>query len=114
MIGIKAKKTRLGDMFAEGWVEQIGGLVSDFANPPEIEAAMQRHIDSRVHSEEDSPTREIKGMGDADYAAAAFGMEAAKKERLHRPMEAESPPLSLSATISETVNQQHCTRVSTG
>lgn len=94
--GVKAKKTRMADMFAEGWVEAIGRLVADFASAPEVEAAIKRHIDEQSSGDE-APTRAVsrKDVGRQEYAAAAMGMQAAKGERLFRPMETGDAPLAL-------------------
>lgn len=94
--GIKAKKTRMGDMFAEGWVEAIRRLVKEFANPPEVEDAIRKHID-QVSSGNAPPMRSIdpKRVGKNEYAAAALGMKAAEGERLFRPMETGEAPLAL-------------------
>lgn len=94
--GVKAKKTRMADMFAEGWVEAIGKLVADFAHPPEIDDAIKRHIDEQSSGDE-APTRAVsrKDVGRQEYAAAVMGMQAAKGERLFRPMETGEAPLAL-------------------
>lgn len=90
--GIKAKKTRMGDMFAEGWVEAIGKLVTEFANPPEVDAAISRHIDEQTSGGE-APSRNVakKAIGNHEYAAAVMGMRAAQDESLYRPMEGAMP-----------------------
>lgn len=87
--GVKAKLTRMGDMFAEGWVDSIGKLVTDFANPPEIDAAIDRHIESQNMGSGD-PTRKIedKDIGKHEYFAAMSGAKAAQNESLYRPMDA--------------------------
>lgn len=94
--GGKAKMTRMGDMFAEGWVSSIGRLVSDFANPPEVDAAIAQHIDS-VSSGNNAPTRGVdrNKVSDHERFAAYEGMQAAKGESLYRPMETNDAPLSL-------------------
>lgn len=94
--GVKAKKTRMADMFAEGWVEAIGKLVTDFANPPEVDAAITRHIDKQSTGDE-AAVRAVsrKDVGHSEYMAAAMGMQAAQGERLFRPMETGTAPLAL-------------------
>lgn len=94
--GVKAKKTRMADMFAEGWVETIGKLVADFANPPQVDAAIERHIDQQSSGSE-APTRSVsrQDVGNHEYAAAAMGMKAAKGESLFRPMATGEAPLAL-------------------
>ncbi len=44
--GMKKKTTRMGDAFAEGWVAAISKLVTEFANPPEIDDAITQRIDA--------------------------------------------------------------------
>lgn len=85
--GAKAKKTRMGDAFAEGWVSSIGRVVTDFANPPEISAAIDSHIEAKG-SGNPAPCRGIakKDIGRAELIAARSGMEEAKKESLFRPV----------------------------
>lgn len=94
--GIKAKKTRMADMFAEGWVESIGKLVMDFANPPEIDAAIKQRIADQATGNK-APTRSVKpkDLGSHEYAAAAMGAQAAKGESLFRPMQTDEAPLAL-------------------
>lgn len=88
--GFKAKMTRMGDMFAEGWVASIGKLVAEFANPPGVDAAIAEHINRKATGEQ-APTRSIsaKTVGKHEHAAAIMGMRAAEGERLFRPMETE-------------------------
>jgi len=97
--GRKAKMTRLGDMFAEGWVESIAKLVREFANPPEVDAAIKQHIEAQTTSDDDAPCRQVaqKNIGSHEMAAISFGMKAAKGETLHRPMESAQAPLALTA-----------------
>lgn len=96
--GVRAKKTRMGDMFAEGWVEAIGRLVTDFANPPEINAAIERCIEERASGE--ALTRAVKDVDAQECAAAAMGMRAASGERLFRPMETGEAQLALGSAKS--------------
>lgn len=86
--GNRAKVTRMGDAFAEGWVSSIAKLVSDFANPPEIEQAIERHMAARTTGAGDAPTRRIKrsDIGTGEMVAAQMGSQAAKGEALYRPM----------------------------
>lgn len=85
--GIKKRATRAGDSFAEGWVIQIAKLVADFANPPEIEKAINEHIESQVSGKE-AEARKVdrKDMGEAERLAMYAGIQAAAGESLHRPM----------------------------
>lgn len=41
----RGEKTRMGDMFAEGWVLNIEKLVNDFAIPPEVDEAIRQHAE---------------------------------------------------------------------
>lgn len=86
--GMKAKATRMGDAFAEGWVLAIGRLVADFANPPEIEQAIEKHAASMSSGGGEAPVRGMKDgdIGAAEMLAAAMGNRAAKWESLYRPM----------------------------
>ena len=90
--GGKSRVTRMGDAFAEGWVQSIGRLVADFANPPEIEQAIERHI-AEKNVGADAPTRKIKtdDIGRGEMIAARMGSQAAKGESLYRPMHASAP-----------------------
>jgi hypothetical protein len=94
--GVKAKLTRMGDMFAEGWVESISKLVTDFANPPEIGAVIDSYVQNKTNGSK-APARSVtdKKVGQHEIAAAQMGMQAAKNERLHRPMETGETPLRL-------------------
>lgn len=96
--GLKRQITRMGDAFAEGWVASIAKLVADFANPPEVDAAIEQHINEKS-SGDDAPTRGVadKAVGKHEQAAAIAGMRAAKGERLYRPMEGQDAPLALGA-----------------
>lgn len=94
--GLKAKKTRMADMFAEGWVNAIREHVNDFANPPEVDAAISNHIATKATGGE-APVRQVssKDIGRYERMAASMGMAAAKGERLYRPMETGDAPLAL-------------------
>jgi hypothetical protein len=94
--GQKARLTRVGDMYAEGWVASISWLVSDFANPPEVEAAIEQHIEANTSGNE-APVRAVdeKSIGRLEAIAASAGMRDAKSESLYRPMGTEQAPLAL-------------------
>lgn len=95
VLGSKSKLTRMGDMFAEGWVASVDRLIFDFANPPEMEAAIARHIEAQSSGAE-APVRGVRKMGgEADRRAAMAGMRAAQDERLYRPMEGGADRVSL-------------------
>jgi len=98
--GFKRKRTRMGDMFAEGWVASIAKLVADFANPPEIDAAIDRHIELRSNNSEASvraiPSKEI---GSHEASAAAAGVRAAKGEQIYRPMESGAAQAMLTERV---------------
>jgi len=84
--GAKRKMTGMGDAFAEGWVAAIGKLVTDFANPPEVEVAIRQHIETRSPGNT-APMHNRAGNGMRERAAAAAGVMAAKGESLYRPMD---------------------------
>ena len=94
--GRKAMMTRMGDMFAVGWVSAIQRTVTDFANPPELDAAIRRHIDDITEGRA-AQSREIprSKIGQGEYAAALMGQQAAAEERLYRPMGQDDAPLGL-------------------
>ncbi|PRD68741.1 hypothetical protein C6P61_09575 [Malikia spinosa] len=94
--GGKSTVTRMGDAFAEGWVHSIGKLVADFANTPEIEQAIERHI-AEKNVGADAPTRKIKtdDIGRSEVMAARMGAQAAKGESLYRPMHTSAPQMAI-------------------
>lgn len=85
--GRKTKATRLGDTFAVGWVIAIAKLVSEFANPPDIDAAIEQYIDAETDGKE-AKLRDVKRgeIGQLELRAAQAGILAASGESLHRPM----------------------------
>lgn len=83
--GAKARMTRMGDAFAEGWVVQIHERVHAFANPEGIDAAISAHVCSRTSSDDSFETRGLKKIGNNEKLAAYAGMLAAKDEHLYRP-----------------------------
>ncbi|WP_299510556.1 hypothetical protein [uncultured Limnohabitans sp.] len=88
--GGRAKTTRLGDAFAEGWVAGIDKLVADFANPEPVEAAIGEYVEQKAAGKS-APTREPKRSEAGFYAAAMQGLKAASGESIYRPMEAQGP-----------------------
>ena len=94
--GLKKRVTRMGDSFAEGWVCSIAKLVTDFANPPEVDAAIEQHIKAQSRGE-DAPMRGISSsdVGDLEVIAARAGMHAAQGEALYRPMTGQEAPAAL-------------------
>lgn len=94
--GLKRKITRMGDAFAEGWVQSIVKLVTDFANPPEVDAAIEQHIKAQSSGKE-APMRSMsKGdVGNLEMIAARAGMQAAQGEALYRPMTGRQAPAEL-------------------
>lgn len=94
--GMKAKKTRMGDAFAEGWVDAIGKLVIEFANPQNVESAIAKYVDEQTRGRKAQPRNlSREDIGDHELAAAMMGRKAAKDERLFRPMEGSSAPVAL-------------------
>ena len=94
--GLKRKITRMGDAFAEGWVHSVSTLVTNFANPPEIDTAIDQHIEAQTSGNE-APMRSMSKMdvGQHEMMAARAGMMAAKDETLYRPMSREDAPAVL-------------------
>ncbi len=94
--GVKAKITRMGDMFAQGWVESIRRLVNEFANPPEVSSAIRGYIEAK-NVRGPAPARGAPSgdIGRAEKAAILMGADAAAGESLHRPMESAGAQLSL-------------------
>ena len=87
-VGSRAKATRMGDAFAEGWVSSIAQLVSDFVNPPEIDEAINKHI-QEVATIKKAETRKINrnDIGRDEITALEMGKRAAKGESIYRPMQ---------------------------
>jgi hypothetical protein len=92
VLGGRGKTTRMGDAFAEGWVAGIDKLVANFANPPGIAEAIDRHI-FEMNVGDSAPTRKINAdeVGLGERFAAAAGIRAASGESLYRPMSAKAP-----------------------
>lgn len=86
--GRRRGASRAGDMFAAGWVMSIAKQVHAFANPPEVEQAINEYTKKAATSEEDAKVREVdkSKIGTAEILAARAGMVAAAGESLHRPM----------------------------
>lgn len=94
--GVKRTVTRMGDAFAEGWALAISKLVADFANPPEVAAVIKKHVEGITGGRGTPYRSNVTGKcGNGERFAAAHGMEAAKGERLYRPMEGQAAPLAL-------------------
>jgi hypothetical protein len=93
--GGKAKMTRMGDMFAEGWCLAVTKLVSDFANPPEVDSAIATFIKSKTTGDEQE-MRSVEQSDKLEQIAAMAGMKAAKDISLYRPMNTADMPLSIS------------------
>jgi len=89
--GGKRKMTRMGDMFAEGWVEAIASLVTTFANPPGIDEAIKAHAAALKTEGAQIQSRTIKDPKRHDLLAAHAGILAAQGERLYRPCTADAP-----------------------
>lgn len=91
--GIKAKKTKMGDNFAEGWVYGIHQKVVEFANAPKIQDAIDKHI--KEQSSGNAKSRDAGDVGKAGMYAMQMGMRAAKDEQIHRPMGKNSDRLAI-------------------
>lgn len=94
-VGVKARLTRMGDMFAEGWVSAIGKLVVDFANPPEVTDAIKQILEQQTTGQAETRAVSKNAIGALEHKAAMSGMEAARGESLYRPMQTDDAPLSL-------------------
>lgn len=88
--GAKAEITRLGDRFAEGWVISIEKLVVAFANPPEVQEAIDRHLNELSPGSE-APARSTTGFNAAHKFAIQKGFQAAQGESIHKPMNDSEP-----------------------
>lgn len=92
--GTKAQMTKMGDMFAMGWVSTIRELIHDFANPPEVKSAIATYI-AMQDVNESTPDAQVRGVNPKQvdqrsfFVATMAGMEAAKGERLYQPMSGE-------------------------
>jgi hypothetical protein len=96
--GMKAKKTRMGDAFAEGWVNAISKLVVEFANPSGVETAIERYVQEQTSGGvAEGRGLRAEDIGNHELAAAMMGQKAAEGERLFRPMEGSPAPLALDA-----------------
>jgi hypothetical protein len=85
--GAKKKISNMGDAFALGWAHEINKLVSDFALSSEVEEAIKKHIHDRSNGGKEAAVRKPTQDADGTFALAArAGIEAAKGERLYRPM----------------------------
>lgn len=91
----RARKTRVGDAFAEGWVGQIAQLVTEFANPPEVEKAISEYTEKSKTSDDDAPMRATNTAGLFESLAARHGAQAAKGESIYRPMNARAPQMAI-------------------
>lgn len=94
-LGGKAKMTRMGDMFAEGWCLSVTKIVSDFANPPEVDSAITDFIESKTTSKEPAKVRSVEKADKHEQIAAMAGMRAAKDVSLYRSMNTADRPLSI-------------------
>lgn len=92
----RADITRMGDAFAEGWVNRIYGLVMAFANPDGVDAAIAAHIEKRA-TQGPAAVREIpeEKIDLAARMAASAGASAAEGEQIHRPMRTRDEQLAL-------------------
>lgn len=74
--------SKQADAFCLGWVHAVAKQVHDFANPVEVQKAIENKFRDLTQGGKTKDTRRT----DRDYAAMVAGMEAAKDVRLHRPM----------------------------
>lgn len=90
--GGKRAATALGDEFAMGWVAQVTNVVRDFAHPEQVDAAIAAYIENLATKKDGQGTDElfrsnITEHEQARLAARQHGMQAAKGESLHRPVD---------------------------
>lgn len=86
-----AEERSAADAFCLGWLTVVQKQVTEFANPPEIDHAIQKHLvevtGGRVARS--TPAR----IGRVDQSSVAEGCRAGGEIRLYRPVEATGEPL---------------------
>ena len=92
--GSKAKVTSMGDAFAEGWVHAIAKVVTDFANPPEVDQSIKSYVEKRQNSTKECPVRSAP-HDKTTMLAVQMGVLAGQGESIYRPMGAQSAPLAI-------------------
>ena len=73
-----------GNAFCLGWLREVSGLVSTFANPAEVDNAITRRIDDVTQGRVASTTK--VRIGSFDQGSIRAGAAAAKDVSLHRPV----------------------------
>ena len=104
----RAERSRAGDMFATGWVQAIRKLVRDFANPPEIQQAIDQYANETTTGPDMAPARKPLGKSQSselDAACIGEGMRAAAGESLYRPMDGRQEQGLLESTSAEGEHQ---------
>lgn len=85
--GMKAKTTRMADMFAEGWAIQMHAKVLAFANTPEVDTAINEFVEREAGKGEVKFRKPKESdIGKHEIMAAMAGRQAAEGESIHRPM----------------------------
>jgi hypothetical protein len=91
--GGKAKMTRLGDTFAEGWCSSVARVIHEFANPQEVETAIADYLNRETEGKE-AKSRAPK-KDEHQSAAVIAGIQAGKGVSLHHGMHTAEKPLSI-------------------
>lgn len=85
--GMKAKATRMADMFAEGWALQMHAKVLAFANTPEVDSAINEFVEKQTNGRVTEPRKPKESdIGKHEIMALHAGKQAAQGESIHRPM----------------------------
>jgi len=88
-----AEERSAGDAFCIGWLKEVSGLVSNFANPADVDNAITRRIDDVTKGRVASTTKvRIAGF---DQGSIQAGTAAAKEVALHRPVNQPGGNLAL-------------------
>lgn len=87
----RTSKTQQLDGYCWGYVRGVRSKIKEFANPEQVEAAIDAHIKDTVGDKDPIGTqqRKIGGHG------LAAGLEAGSEEQLHRPMSGGAETLKL-------------------
>jgi hypothetical protein len=97
----RKRKTFEADGFCHGWVKEIAKLVIEFAHSDEDKKA----IDDRVNELSGGETKvKNRKIGAAGYAA---GMEAARGETLHRPVNGSTDTRSVLGHVTAATQLEH-------
>jgi hypothetical protein len=92
-----AEERSAGDAYCVGWVTEVRGLVTRFANPAAVDAAIKQRVADATQGRVSKLTK--ARIEDFDQGSIRAGAEAAKDVSLHRPVEqsTEKPALGFRA-----------------